>query len=357
MSIEYLPGVEDTLMDRRRFLKAAAVSAALGTVAGSGAALLWDGGSPTAAPQTLPPARSVPYAPAAGESTSELLARIASLKAENVSLASQLSIAQGRLEASRGLGDPGKTANEALQAQLAEAESRAGGLAGQLGVLAGLVALYEELEQIDLAAVVEAGLSSVGELVDELSGQIPAVSLGLAASQKVLDELEEELPRVQEGWSWMRDQALRVGGLFKSVELALANATEAVGDFLLLLGEWFQSLLKWLPFGMGKRAVTTMAAMTDLLAELPVTLDGLDQRVAAPLAAWLEQDEGQARLQKRVIKPVREQALEPAQVVVTKAGSLQSAYRENLRRPVESLSEQRLAIRGQIDQYRQTHRL
>jgi hypothetical protein len=43
--------------------------------------------------------------------------------------------------------------------------------------------------------------------------------------------------------------------------------------------------------------------------------------------------------------------------VVTKAGSLQSAYRENLRRPVESLSEQRLAIRGQIDQYRQTHRL
>jgi hypothetical protein len=347
-------------LNRRSFLKAAAATTLAATAVGSGAAFLFEKGQQNSlalpsSPAPLP--QPLQVAAAAGEDASELLRRLAAAQAENIRLQAQLSTTQQQLASAQGTGRGDSAATEAVQIQLDQANGQVNVLSGQVAALSGLVALYEQLEQIDLAAVVNGGLDSVGSVLDNLLEQLPSVEEGLAAGREAVQEFEAQMPLLDNGRRWLAYHLVRISAFYEAVDNTLQEAVEAAGNFLELLEKWFQDLLKWLPFGIGRKASQTMAAMSDLVGETPATISGLKTNLVQPLDIWFADNDGEIPLQRRLIKPVRDQALGRAAQAISQVPAVDASYRASLVGPVTLAAEQRQAIRQLIANYRQQHRL
>jgi chromosome segregation ATPase len=344
-------------IDRRSFLKALAASGAAATALGGGAALLANRAKTApvtttvvSAPASLPPVRQAVIATPAGADTSDLLARLASAQAENLRLQSELDAAQRRLASLEATSGDTVQANSALQTELASANNRA-------SLLAGLLALYEQLEDMDLAETVNRGLDAFGLAIDELAQELPVLEAGLNLGRNILNELESQLPSLQNGRIWLEGHMGRLATFYEAAERVLENAVENAGSFLQKVNDWFQGLLKWVPFGAGQRAAAVMESLTNLLDETPRTVAGLRSNVATPLDAWLQEENGDLRVRTRFVKPLQEQTLDPASRVVERARQTQSRYEAEIVEPVRTAAKSRNLIREQISAYRKKYEI
>lgn len=348
-------------MNRRGFLKAAAVTAVAATAAGTGAAFLIDlDDTPTITSVQAPPALpgTSQTTIQTGQNTTDLMSRLAASQAENVRLQAELSALQRQLAASQStLGAENDPAAEAYQLQLGEANAQIGQLSGQVGILSGLVGLYEQLEGIDLETVASNGIASVSGVLDQLFANVPSVEEGLLAGQQAIAEFEAQVPLVDNGRRWLAGQIDIVSGYYSAVEEALRDAVEIVGSFLQMLNEWFQDVLKWLPFGIGDKAARIMEAMTNLLSETPNTISGARTNVVQPLDVWFGLEGGETKLQQRLIKPVRDNALNRAATAMSQTHTVKDVYQNQLAQPVQNNVAQRSAIRQMIAAYRQEHQV
>ena len=358
MDDEFEYGVEAgaTKADRRSFLSAALATVTVAAVSGGAAALLLEDDPP---PPAIVASTTTPLPPVATQTSdpdaSYLRARLTALEAENSSLQSDLTAARRQLASYSGLETDSSDDDGAWRQQFEQASAQAIDLASQLAAVQGLLTLYEELEAVDLAAVASGGMAAFGGAIGGLMADIPSVSEGLLAGRQALDEFEEQLPLIEQGRYWLEGQMAIVGAALDATETALNGVVKAGGTFLQLLNRWFEDILKWLPFGIGEGALAIMSAVSALLAEVPETLDGLQANVAGPLDEWLARDGDEIRLRRRLIKPVREDALARAGSTVERVGSVNEIYEVQLREPVAVLVERQRLIREQIAQYRQSH--
>lgn len=347
-------------VSRRSFIKVATVTAVAAAATGGGAALLKRGAPPVVistnppiAPAvaggvidvypTLAPAVAAMGQPAAG--SEELLAQLAASQAENMQLRAQLDQALRDLEAARAGERDARGAHDTLNLELDGARM-------QLGVLGGLVALYEQLDGADLGGVVENGLGVVGEKLGELVGGVPALSLGLDGGQLALSEIEAHIPLLDNGRQWLSVQAEKMRGFYAEVEGWLQRAVDRVGNFLEMLQEWFEGIRRWLPFGAGEKAAGVMGALTTLLAETPSTIAGLDTNIAQPLDVWLQRIDGEPALQRRLLRPMRDEVIARARTTADQANQVGTLFEEQLAAPARAALSNRAALRQAISDYR-----
>ena len=346
--------INDEGISRRGFLKSVVATAALATAAGTGAAVLLDKGKTTTI-TTVPSVTSyVPpvsnLAPVANPAAAnQALAQLAAIQAENMQLRAALDSAERRLAAFNQVqgSDP---ALGILQTQLAESSDR-------VTLLTGLVSLYDQLEAVNMETVVAAGIAAVGGPLTGLLDRIPSVQEGLAAGQLALAEFEEHIPLMDNGRRWLSTHLQKVSGFYQLVENVLRETVETAGSFLENLGQWFQDVLRWLPFGMGDTAARIVEALTNLLSETPNTINGLHTNLVQPLDVWLDGEGDDMPLRRRLLKPIREQALQPAGEALGQAQAIQSTYQAQLVEPVQAVASSRQTIRDLISQYRQQHQI
>lgn len=365
---------EQQPVSRRSFLRNVVLTAAAATAAGTGAAILSGKSdeliisSPTAPeqpvissasaatqaqgwPTAAQAAQAQPPAGAPGAAGSgDALAQLAEAQAENVRLQAALDSAQRELEALRNANAFNSQTAEEVTLQLESANQ-------QVGILAGLVALYEQLDDVDVTDAVEGGLAAVSQTIEGLIGQTPALSEGIQAGQTALAEVEAHLPTLEAGRAWLESQALRVNDFYVAVETVLQEVLESVGSFLQLVNDWFEGVRKWLPFGMGERAAQVVTALSNLVAETPDMVEGLYTQVAQPLDVWIGREEDEPRLQRRLIKPIRENVLTKAGETITQAQQVQTTYQTQLEQPLTTAVSQRKTLREQIAAYRQQYQV
>jgi hypothetical protein len=361
---------EELSVSRRNFLRNLAISALAATTAGTTAAMLTQNLKKTTVSSpvisqipTVPTAElaapAVPAVPAvqsaetvvrAHNDAGELLARLAESQAENMRLQAALEAAQHELDSLLVTNNSNRSATEELSLQLAGANE-------QIGVLGGLVALYEQLDDVDISDTVQTGMATVSESISELLNQTPALSEGIERGQQALTEVEDHLPTLEDGRLWLDAQADKLGAFYESIELVLQNVLESVGSFIDMVDSWFEGIRKWLPFGLETKASNVVEALSALVAETPQTISGLDTYVAQPLDMWLKREDDAPRLQRTLIKPIREQVLAEANETINRAHSIQTAYQEQLALPVELSIANRNTIRHQIVDYRQQHQV
>lgn len=340
-----------TGLNRRQFLRAASLTAVAATAAGAGAAAFSKTPAAPPAISVVPSAAAtaVPLLESAGENAAQLLAQLAAAQAENRRLQATLTATQQQMQQMQGQADAADSAAEPLLLELQAANA-------QVGLLAGLVALYEQLDDVTLAEVWDAGVTAVSEAVDDLLEETPALGVGVAAGRQALLALENQLPALHDGRLWLSDHLDRLQALYARVQALLAAAVETAGSVLEMLNHWFADVLDWLPFGLGQKAAAIMQAIADVLAEMPQTMSGLDLNVRQPLDTWLAADDpADAPLRRELIGPLRDGVLTPADAVIGKADTLQKAYREQLATPLQSAVANRQQLRAQIDAYRQQH--
>ncbi len=344
-------------LDRRGFLRAAAVATLAAAATGTGAALLVEQ-KQTGQIAISQPLESLPIPPVANPSPEyvNLRSEVVGLQAENFRLQTQLASTQGQLELIDNANDQQYGSQvEPWRLQLDDANSQIASLGGQVTLLAGLIELYEHLDAVDLANVAGEGLATVSSLLTGVITEVPAVAEGIEAGQKALDDFEEQIPSLEEGQRWLIEQVEALNAYYSALETALQSSVELAGTFLQKLNRWFQDILKWLPFGLGDRAAITMNALADLLERVPETIEGAQTRVAGPLNLWLERDGQDTRLHKQLIKPVRNSALDRASRTVSQVEALDSIYQSRLVEPVIAAAEQQQLIREQIVTYRQNN--
>lgn len=358
---------EQGITTRRGFLKAATLTAAAATVAGGGAAVITQelgigqsSATPLAATEgvrgavanSLPPASAQPAAPTvqrvvSSNNANQLVADLASTTGEKVRLESELNAARERialLEAS--LNDQN---DERVKMQMQLDDSIA-----QVGVLGGLVSLYEQLDEIDVGDFVSDGLAEVGATISGIVDDIPTVQESLATGRSLLDNLESEVPLVEAGRLWLINNVVRLQGLFGVVMAMLEVAVDRAEPLIDMMAEWATRVLRWLPFGFGQRTANLIDAMTALLDALPETMDGAQVNVAQPLELWLgKADEPDVPLVSKVVKPVREQVIASAENHLSKSSSLRTQYSAKVQEPIKLAQENRARIRASIDAYRE----
>jgi hypothetical protein len=337
-------------INRRRFITASVAVAATATVAGAGAALLRDKKAPLEM-NTLPePVRQpVQISSNSNQEVDELFSRLASAQAENVRLESQLNITKRQLEAKRSsISSRNRAESEDLRTRLDEMNL-------QVGVLSGLVALYDQLDEIDLDDIVDNGLAAVGDALDELVDNVPTIAEGLQIGQAALDDLEQHIPILEDGRDWLEDQLGSVDEYYGAIDRSLRKVVRGGGSFMHMVSEWFQDILKWVPFGIGDEAIEVMDTLSDFLSEIPATLTGADKNVVQPLDVLLEKESGKTALQNNVISPVRDRALGPAAKAMNQTETLKTTYQIRLATPARAKLERKRAIRRSIDEYRSNH--
>jgi hypothetical protein len=345
----------DQQVSRRGFLKAAAVTGAAAVVTGTGAATIMQqtANAPltttvVSAPTALP-AASLPNP--AYTTANEMLAKLAAAQAENVRLQAALDAANRQLTGISTDNQDSMAATEALNVQLGEANN-------QIGILAGLVSLYEHLDSVDVGTAVENGLTAVSGTLNNILGDIPTLEESLAMGELALAQVENHIPLLENGRLWLDNHTDKLNTYFVAIENVLAEVLEAAGPILEMLNNWFESVKKWLPFGIGQKAANVMQSITMLLIETPATISGLDTNIAQPLSVWLAADnDNEIPLRKNLIKPIREQVLAQTTNVVGKTKEIEVAYAEQLRVPVESAVSSQRAIRGLIAAYREENQI
>jgi len=348
MSAESIkPGI-----NRRHFIKASIAAAATASVAGAGVAILNDKKPPlTTAPPLLPIQQPIQPPSNASHEVDQLFSRLASVQAENVRLESQLSITKQQLETKRSsISVRERNETDSLLDRFEEMNL-------QVGVLSGLVALYDQLEEIDLDDIVNSGLETVGGALDELVENVPTVAEGLKMGQAALEELEQQIPLLEDGRDWLNDQIGTMDAYYGVVERSLLKIVDEGGSFLQMLDQWFQGILKWLPFGIGSKAIEVMSALSDLVADIPDTVAGINTNVVQPLDEWLAKDGDSTALQNKVIAPVRDKAIKPAAQALADTETLKTIYNEHLVNPTKTKMARKRDIRHSIGEYRETHQL
>jgi hypothetical protein len=343
-------------IDRREFLKAAGLTAVVASTAGTAAAMLVEQNN-----KTLLPPPKIPTAALESSQTghlSNLVSDLMTAQIENARLRTELQTAERKLELSTRSqdGQEGQVA-KTLQSQLDESTSQNDALTQRVTVLGGLLALYEQLESVDLSTIAEEGVSSVQELLGDIVDQVPTAQEGLLIGQQAMDQLESEIPALETGRQWLIEQFNVISDRFDGLDLTLKNSVKASGTTLQLLGDWFQSLLKWLPFGIGNSATATMDNINKLVDEILNTEQGLDSKLVTVLDNLLEQDGEVTALQSQVINPVRDQTIGPAKKVINKTAELQTVLEGDLIEPLTLAANQQKDYRELIAVFKESHQV
>jgi len=348
---------EESGLNRRGFLKVATVTAVAAVATGGSAALLksQSQGVATISPApavAIPPAAAANGAAARGvaamgvDPTLALRTQLAALQSENAQLQADLMAAQGRLEMETAVNDGTLNENDALHLELSSAN-------GQISVMAGLIALYEQLDSVDVGAVVDDGLTAVTEQFDTLTASLPDLDESIAAGRLALDDLEAHIPLLENGRAWLDFQQDKLSNYFDGVENMLKTAVDSVGPFMQMFNEWVQNMLKWLPFGLGEKTSNITASITDLLLETPSTISGLDTNVAQPLDVWLGAANEEAPLRGTLIKPMRDGVLDKSTAVIAQVEYARDGYETELRDKLKTAVSTQRTIQTAIAQYRE----
>ena len=346
---------EDQQVSRRGFLKGVAITGAAAVATGAGAATLMQ--QSVTAPVTTNVVSAPPPIPAtavpniANISADEMLARLATAQAENVRLQAALDAANRQLLGAEADDQNALAAQESFNVQLAEANN-------QIGLLAGLVALYEQLDSVDVDTVVENGLTAVSETITALIAEVPTLEESLEMGQVALAEVENHIPTLDNGRLWLENHSGKLDVYFHAIEQILEEVVESAGPFLDMLNNWFESVKKWLPFGLGEKATNVMQSITLLLLETPTTVSGLNTNLAQPLDLWLAKDQNnEAPLQKNLIKPLRENVIAQSSHTVGKAKQVESIYKAQLHEPINTAVSSQRVIRNLIAEYREKNQV
>lgn len=346
-------------VSRRNFLRFAGITVAAAAATGGGAAYLkrFEKAPVINTGVTGPPV--YPTAPPYATSAPIVSDIIPTLPAGGGDVYTQLAASQAEVMQLRASND--QLMRDLASYQTAEGENRAqrdtlslelDDARNRLGVLGGLVALYQQLDNADIGGLVEGGLGAVGEKLGELVGGAPALTTGLDAGQLALGQAEAHIPLLDNGRAWLDAQENKLRGFYGEVEARLQRAVDRVGDFFAMLADWFEGLRKWLPFGVGDKAADVMGALTALLAETPGTISGLDTNIAQPLDVWLSRIDGEPALTRSLIRPLRDDVIARARTTVDQVNTVAATYESNLATPARAALEQRRALQQQIADYR-----
>jgi hypothetical protein len=226
----------------------------------------------------------------------------------------------------------------------------------QVAALQTLLTLYEMMDRVGLDRLIITAILAIGFSVEGLKGGATALRNGLDLISTLLDRFEAVVPRIiagiqaaEEVVQTVNRQIQRLEEMFGAVLQETAPFTEAVDQFV-------QTLLGYLPFGIGERISKTLQGMGEVVGFLPATARLLGDQLLTPMRTWFPK-EGEGDLRTALFAPTRTEVLEPARSLLDNVVYLAEQWNQELSKPIEDAVAQRHAVRLQIAEYKREHNI
>lgn len=350
-------------ISRRRFLTVLGATSLASGIAGAGFTVRQMGKntvsvspSPTYSPAQFDepvqvPTQIVVENPAELKQAQERLAQVST---EKLQLQAEVDSLKQQLQSTEAVLDEKLVRITELETQLGETtKTRAAAL--------GLVALYEQLEDVDVAQSVQNGLSAVGAAWDDFIDDIPAASDGLVQAGAMIGEFDGQIQAFQSARTWL---AVRLELLRRDnnvMQEILSGFAQPIGPLLEMLGRWFDDVRKWVPARFLETANQVIDSLMTTVSGVPVTVDGAQATVASALDGWFaEDDEDVDRnpiIRHRLFKPLTEKTLPHALTVLQKTTIAKQKYEADLVTQVAETLNRQQSVVAQILEYRERNNL
>ena len=339
---------------RRLFLRAVGLSAA-GVAVGAGAAWAYGQTTDTEAARAAFAQLQSQLASVQLEKTT-LEASYSTLNQQVTTLDAQLASATSQNAQLATALTSSQQESESLRTQLADLQSRLAGAEGKLGDYKNLIGLYDQLEGVGLDALAQSGLQTAASGLTSALGLLPLMQTGLQSARGLLDEFEKVLPDFHDGLTWLGDQVINLKlGLYAVEKAAQTTLTNAATGVVAVFGGFITFVLDYLPFDIGKQTRATFDSAQSLIMQTSSVTAQTDERVFNKMSRYVSG--GPNSWQKKLATPLREEALAPAEKLVTAVNEAQKSFDTALAAPVQSALQQRAALRQKISEHRAAHGL
>ena len=347
---DYL-GRKDQPLTRKKWLVGAAMASCAGLAGWVGSRVAGrEAGDQVLAGASLSPVKwDAPAAVSqAAPDAAATLRELAQARGENQLLQEQLRQAAERLQSLQGELATHEARVKELDAELQDSRNGA-------GALAGLVALYEELEAQGLDQWVETTWSQLVQTLEQVLTGVPLLRDGLTLAAQSLEQLETSLPTLRGGLDWLEARFLLLAERLQAMEEALSASVEPLQPVLSKVTDFFASILHWLPFGMGDNIGDGLASIKEVLTHIPELVGGTGPLVVARFRTWLGSEQDEGSIQTAVIAPVRSDVLQPAGSLADDLDELGGQVKETLAATLPAHLDARRRVTDKIAQYKSDH--
>ena len=215
-----------------------------------------------------------------------------------------------------------------------------------------LLGLYEKLENIQLDAIVSAGMAAVGTLLKGVEAGSLALKAGLEAVEGLLLDFEGVFPTIRAGIEWTERVISTLADRLQALEDTLEGVVEKAQPITESLGSFFDSVLDLLPFGYGDRIRAILDRLGDLVTNIPETVEGVNTNLLEPLRSdWFSEEAGKG-LKASLVDPIVTRLLDPLEAFLGRLSELVGGWEEKLVKPVGEAISERDTIRTEIAQYK-----
>jgi hypothetical protein len=179
------------------------------------------------------------------------------------------------------------------------------------------------------------GINLITAMLDRFEAAAPKILAGIQAAEELIQMANRQMKQLED--------------LLGAVLQEAAPFTEAVDLFV-------QTILDYMPFGIGERIRRAVQAMGEVLGFLPATVRLVNEHLLSPLRIWFPQ-ESEDGVRTALFEPTRTQVLAPARSLLNGVVHLAEQWEEEFAQPVEEAVAQHQAIRQQISDYKRQHHL
>ena len=239
-------------------------------------------------------------------------------------------------------GSLGTRAGQAVAELEAEAE---------LIKLRGLVALYENLEQVGIDALLSTGMAALSLSLGGLETGITALEKGVDLVDDGVSALERSFPTIRSGLTIVESLVASLERRVRRLQDVMAEVQEMVSPLSDAVGSFFSSLVERIP-GVGPSIIDALDRISDLVGALPDAIGEIRTGLLEPLREEWFTDEEERGLKGRLFNPLQESLLEPLEDFLGDLADAVDTWETQLVDPLEDGLTQRKTIRQQIAEYK-----
>lgn len=216
----------------------------------------------------------------------------------------------------------------------------------------GLLALYENLEQVGIDALLSTGLAAMALSLGGLKLGVTALERGVDLVDGAVAAFEGSFPTVRRGLAVVESLVTSLEGRVRQLQDVMAEVQDLVSPLSDAVGSFFSSLVERIP-GVGPAIVDALDRISELVGSLPDAIGEIRSRLLEPLRQdWFTDDEEEG-FKGRLSNPLQESLLEPLDSFLSELADSIDEWRTRLADPVEEALLQRKVIRQQIVDYRE----
>ncbi len=241
----------------------------------------------------------------------------------------------------------------------------------ELKKLQTLVAMYEQLENIGIDAIIATGMKIVNGALDMLKNGVRLIRDGIAAVanivqafQTALDNLQKALDNFRGMFDNLRQAAQGVGqtlgdlqGKFNVAQGAVVGVLGTALPLADSIRGFFNALVEKIPFGVGDNIRRAIDGLVALIRAIPDAIGAVTSQLLQPLNQLSFPTTGVPSAKTGLLDPITTDLLNPLQKFLTDVENAVASWQKDFVAPVQTALDGRAKLRDQIAAYRKDNKI